>query len=361
MHPQAWLYWNPERVVFTIPLINRPVVWYGLWFVFGFLVGYFILIPMFQRKIQDQGNQLRERDVENWPELMRLLKQNPPLLQSLNKVGRQLITQINGTPSASEKTTILNALNQAGLDRQQLKVLYPKMIYSSRNLAALLVDRLTWFVVAGTIIGARLGHVFFYDWPRYAAHPEDIVKVWEGGLASHGGALGVMIGLYLYQRTIRNQFPDLTFLSLMDMIVIPTAFVAGCIRIGNFFNQEILGFPSSLPWAVIFGDPIDGGEIVPRHPVQLYEAISYFGIFFILLYLWRKPNLSTRTGLFSGLFFILAFSSRFVLETLKVPQSMMWNESWLQTGQYLSLPFIFLGIALCIYAFRSKFILQEKR
>lgn len=274
----AWLYWNPERVVFTIPIIDRPIVWYGLWFVLGFAVGYAIVLPMFKRKLQ-------------------------------------------------QTRTLSKPLN---------------------DLALYLVDRLTWFVVAGTIIGARLGHVFFYDWPRYQHHLGDIFKVWEGGLASHGGAVGVLLALFLYQRMIRKNFPEFTYIALLDILVVPTAFVACCIRIGNFFNQEILGTPTTVPWAVIFGNPADGSPLEPRHPVQLYEAGVYLFTFFLLGYLWKYKSEKLRPGMLSGLFFILVFVSRFFLEFLKAPQSLMIDESFMQTGQYLSIPCIIFGIWLVL-------------
>lgn len=274
----AWIYWNPERVVFTVPVIDRPVVWYGLWFVFGFVVGYAMILPMFKRKLQQTMAAHPERNIH--------------------------------------------------------------------DTSLYLVDRLTWFVVSGTIIGARLGHVFFYDWPRYQHHLIDILKVWEGGLASHGGAIGVLFAVFLYQRMIRKKFPEFTYIALLDMLVVPTAFVACCIRIGNFFNQEILGTPTTLPWAVVFGDPFDGSSIEPRHPVQLYEAGAYLFTFFLLGYLWRYKGEKLRPGVLSGLFFIVIFSSRFFIEFFKTSQSLMIDESFLTTGQYLSIPCVFFGIWL---------------
>lgn len=265
-----WLYWNPERVAFTIPLIDRQVAWYGLCFVFGFIIGYILLIPMFKRHLNAQ-----------------------------------------------------------------------------KSVANLLVDRMTWFVVTGTIVGARLGHVFFYEWPHYQNDYAEIFRVWKGGLASHGGAVGILIALFFYQRYIRKQFPQFSFLVLLDMLVVPTAFAGFCIRIGNFINQEILGTETTVPWAIIFGDPADRSAIVPRHPVQLYEALAYLLSFGILFLLWKKYKTDRYVGLQSGLFFILIFGARFVLEFLKLPQSIMIDENLLQTGQILSIPFILAGILLC--------------
>jgi phosphatidylglycerol---prolipoprotein diacylglyceryl transferase len=142
-------------------------------------------------------------------------------------------------------------------------------------------------------------------------------------------------------------------------VAIPTAFVACCIRIGNFFNQEILGTITSVPWAVVFGDPFDGSTPAPRHPVQLYEAICYLLTCFILLALWKLKRNKLRPGALVGLFFILIFGSRFIIEFWKQPQGMMIDESYLQTGQYLSIPFIVAGFWLfvrgcCPISSRSK-------
>lgn len=275
MNLLAWLYWNPERVLFTIPLIDRPVVWYGFWFVLGFVVGYFLLISIF----------------------LRVLKDTQPLV-------------------------------------------------ASRQLAQTLVDKLTWFIVGGTLIGARLGHVFFYEWPRYKNYPLEILKIWEGGLASHGGTIGVIIGVFLYQRWIVKKFPEFTFIRLVDYLAIPAAFAVSCIRIGNFWNQEILGTPSSMPWAIVFGDPMDGSFPIPRHPVQLYEAFAYLLVFVYLCILWKKQGTQLSSGKLGGLLFTLIFTARFFLEFFKSPLSYTMDESFLQVGQLLSIPFIIFGLIL---------------
>lgn len=218
-----------------------------------------------------------------------------------------------------------------------------------KAIAYSLLDRLTWFAVAGIIIGARLGHVFFYEWPRYQNNLLDIFKVWNGGLASHGGVAGIMIALYLYQRSIRKQYPELNFIALLDMLAVPAPLASFCIRMGNFFNQEILGTPTNMPWAIIFGDPADGSPVQPVHPAQLYEAIAYLFTFIFLYVLWRRKGLSLRPGLMIGLMFILIFGSRFFVEFFKAHLSSVIDESFLQMGQYLSIPFVLGGIALCFY------------
>lgn len=212
------------------------------------------------------------------------------------------------------------------------------------------LDTLAWYVFTGMIIGARLGHVFFYDWPFYAEHPLKIFFTWEGGLSSHGGGIGLLLGLVLFWHNPKRRLPELSFMKLLDLLCIATAFVAGSIRIGNFFNQEILGTKSDLPFAVWFGHPSDFGAEMPCHPVQLYEALFYLSCSLLLYVLY--PRL--KTGIISGLFFILIFTFRFFIEFLKLPQSFADGQG-LSMGQLLSIPFILLGIYLLKSHDKKKF------
>ena len=357
LSPLAFIYWDPPRNIFTIPLINRPIAWYGLLFTLGFIVGYFLLIRIIKRKL-DQTHTLTERDIASWSSLIKKLQNtlhqpNEPyskILKSLDSKTKNLIAQskLNQEPDVQTKSTILQALNQIKSDRQKLETLFPKAIHPTQNLSTTLIDRFTWVAVLATIVGARLGHVFFYEWPRYKDHLIDIFKVWEGGLASHGAGIALLIGLFLFQRAHKKDFPELTFLAWVDAVIIPSAFVGFCIRIGNFFNQEILGPETNVPWAVVFGHPIDGTGPIPRHPVQLYEAFVYLITFFFLWGLWRKKAETLKTGTLTGLFMISFFGIRFILEFFKTPSSMMIDESFLQISQYLSIPFILWGIWLCL-------------
>lgn len=229
--------------------------------------------------------------------------------------------------------------------RKSLQDSYHGTKEQTNTLASLFADRVTWFIVLGTIIGARLGHVFFYDWDYYKANPLEIFMIRKGGLASHGGTIGVMLGLLLFLHFNRKHFPKLTFIKLMDLLTIPTAVAVAFIRIANFFNQEILGTPTELPWGVIFGNPADGSIPMPRHPVQLYEALAYLGTFFVLYTLWKVKGNLLKPGVLSGLFFILVFGSRFFLEFFKEAQSPI-DSAGLQLGQYLSIPFVALGVIL---------------
>lgn len=200
------------------------------------------------------------------------------------------------------------------------------------------IDTLLAYMMIGTIVGARLGHIIFYDPQYYLTHPLDIVKVWEGGLASHGGAAGILIALWLYTR--RPGRPS--YLWLLDHVAIPTALGGFFIRMGNFFNSEIVGTPTSGWWAVIF-DRVDS---IPRHPVQLYEAFAYLFIFFVMVLVYVRQPKVHRDGLLLGLFFTLVFSARFLLEFVKTPQAAYEAGFALTVGQLLSIPFILVGIAL---------------
>lgn len=212
-------------------------------------------------------------------------------------------------------------------------------------------ESLSVYVILGTIIGARLGDVLFYqDFAQNLRDPFAIFKIWEGGLASHGGVLGIIIALSIYARKISKKIPSLSWRVLLDLVAIPAALAGACIRIGNFINQEILGSPTSAPWGVVFGHPVDGSLPIARHPVQLYEAMGYLAIFCLLLFLrlrWKEAN---TPGKISGLFFVLAFGFRIYVERFKIEQSVYDSFFTLfQMGQLLSLPLIALGIGLFFY------------
>jgi phosphatidylglycerol---prolipoprotein diacylglyceryl transferase len=205
---------------------------------------------------------------------------------------------------------------------------------------------LTWMVVA-TVVGARLGHCLFYEPERYLADPLSILKVWEGGLASHGGTLAILIAMWFYSR----KRPSQPYLWLCDRLTIPIALAACFIRLGNFFNSEIVGHPSDVPWAVNFIRLRDG---LPRHPAQLYESASYLIVFFILLALYGRWKERTPRGALAGTFLVLVFGVRFVIEFFKRRQAAWGEDSPLTVGQWLSIPIVALGLFLLVHAFRSR-------
>lgn len=207
---------------------------------------------------------------------------------------------------------------------------------------------LLW-VLGATIIGARLGHVFFYEWSYYSTHPLEIVKVWEGGLASHGGTIGIILAVILYSIFTTKRNPIWTF----DRLVIPIALVGGMIRIGNLMNSEIFGTATDLPWGFMFIRSRQWHEMyegLACHPTQLYEALCYFALFALLMWMYWRKNAETRPGLIFGVFFIGIFLPRFLIEFIKNDQVGFEADMTLNMGQLLSIPFILAGIFLVIWA-----------
>ncbi|MGH1437130.1 MAG: prolipoprotein diacylglyceryl transferase [Lewinella sp.] len=202
------------------------------------------------------------------------------------------------------------------------------------------LDKCFMYMVIGTVIGARLGHVFFYDWDYYSQHLGEIHQIWKGGLASHGGAMGIVIALWIFSRRISKK----PLLWILDKVAVPTA-LAGCfIRLGNLMNSEILGKPSDGDLAFVFTRVDD----VPRHPAQLYESITYLIAFVILYYVYWNTDKRKKPGYILGLFFVLVFGSRFYIENFKASQggfeTVFGNA--LSTGQLLSIPFVLVGLFL---------------
>ncbi len=206
------------------------------------------------------------------------------------------------------------------------------------------LSSLLYHVMIGTIVGARLGHCLFYAPEQYLKNPIQILFVWEGGLASHGGAIGVLIAVWLYRRKHRDQ----GYIWLADRLSVAVSFTAACIRIGNFFNSEILGKPSDLPWAIIF---VQNGDRIPRHPAMLYESLSYLILSGFLYSIYQKNSGAIR-GQMVGLMFIWIFVSRFFIEFIKENQVSFESGMLFNMGQILSLPFIVLGVV----AFSGKLV-----
>jgi len=278
----SFIIWDPPRAMlpWNIPLLNRPILWYGFFFALGFFLAYFFLVYLLQGYF-DQDPSLEK-------------KENP------------------------------------------LK-------------AKLLAEKTLFYAVIGTLIGARLGDVLFYqDWRFWTKDPLSIFRIWEGGLSSHGGSLGVLLAFWLVFQRSKKTYTTLTFLRLLDLVCIPIGMVGGCIRIGNFFNQEILGICTTVPWAVIFLHPADGSSVCPRHPAQLYEAFVYFVTSFVLWRLWKKDPGLSRQGRLIGLFLMGVFGARILIECVKEEQSAWMAFSHVTMGQWLSIPFLLLGLFMLI-------------
>lgn len=211
-------------------------------------------------------------------------------------------------------------------------------IYQKERKPVADLESLFVYMFLGTLVGARLGHCFFYQSDYYLSNPLELLKVWKGGLASHGAAIGIFLSLYLYSR----RHPDQSYFWLISRIAICVPQGGALIRLGNFFNSEIIGTPSQVPWAVIFAR-VDNQ---PRHPAMLYESFAYLLTFFLLRWLYKKNGPQTRPGLLVGAFLICIFGARFAIEFYKEIQAPFEASLPLHMGQLLSIPLIILGLIL---------------
>lgn len=228
-----------------------------------------------------------------------------------------------------------------------------KSFFKREKISEALLDPMLYMLLICTIVGARLGHCIFYQPDYYFGSWEgfwEIFMPWKGGLASHGGTIALLLGIWWYANKYgkKNGFD---FVWVLDHLVIPVAFAACLIRLGNLFNSEIYGGPTDLPWGFVFER---NGETVPCHPTQLYEAGTYLleGLFLMWLY-WKRLD-KTYRGTFVGIFLIICFGSRFLIEFIKNDQVAFEAGMPLNMGQLLSIPFVLLGIGFLIYAFVRK-------
>jgi phosphatidylglycerol:prolipoprotein diacylglycerol transferase len=220
-------------------------------------------------------------------------------------------------------------------------------MFASEGVAKERAQELLVHALLGAIVGARLAHCLFYDPAYYLAHPLAILRIWEGGLASHGGVVGTFLGVWLASRKFR---PRLPLIWILDRVAIPSALGAALIRVANFLNSEIVGVPTSGNWGVVF----TAVDQLPRHPVQAYEAIAYAITGLILWSMYRRLGRNTPQGLLIGWLLVLVFAARFFLETWKVPQAAYETGQMLSVGQYLSLPFIATGVAAIWWSRRQR-------
>ncbi len=215
-----------------------------------------------------------------------------------------------------------------------------KLVFKREGLKVELLDKLATYVIIGTVIGARLGHVLFYQPDYYLSRPLEILYIWEGGLASHGAAIGILLAIYFFTRKTGK-----AFLWTLDRLVIVVALGGFFIRMGNLMNSEIYGHVTNLPWGFIF---VRDGQSDPRHPTQIYEGLSYLILFFGLLMFYLKKYKTMKNGIIFGVFLITLFGIRFLIEFLKEPQVAFESTMALNMGQWLSVPFILIGIWLLL-------------
>jgi prolipoprotein diacylglyceryl transferase len=198
------------------------------------------------------------------------------------------------------------------------------------------LDDMLVYLILGTVLGARLGHCLFYQPDFYLANPMEILYIWKGGLASHGGAIGVPLAMYIYSKRHKNQ----PFMWVLDRVAVTVPLVGFLIRMGNFMNSEIVGKATDLPWGVVFAR---NGEDFARHPAQVYEALSYLFIFVVIKFTYNKTKENTPNGKLFGMFMMLIFGFRFFMEFLKENQVGFEEGLPLNMGQLLSIPLVLLG------------------
>lgn len=232
------------------------------------------------------------------------------------------------------------------------------------------VDKLFIYTVLGTIVGARLGHCFFYEWKElaepvtflgisfkygnhYLTHPWELLYIWRGGLASHGGAIGILIAMYFYNKNVSKK----GFVWIFDRLVIGVALAGAAIRLGNLMNSEIYGTATTLPWGFIF---VRDGQTEPMHPTQIYEMIYCLVTFAVTYWLYYKKEAYKKTGLIFGVFLLGIFGTRFLLEFIKLNQEAFESGMILNMGQILSVPFIIWGIWLIMNSNKAVAVKAKK-
>ena len=232
------------------------------------------------------------------------------------------------------------------------------------------VDKLFIYTVLGTIVGARLGHCFFYEWKvlaepvtflgisfkygnHYLTHPWELLYIWRGGLASHGGAIGILIAMYYYNKNVSKK----GYIWIFDRLVIGVALAGAAIRLGNLMNSEIYGTATTLPWGFIF---VRDGQTEPMHPTQIYEMIYCLVTFAVTYWLYYKKEAYKKTGLIFGVFLLGIFGTRFLLEFIKLNQEAFESGMILNMGQILSVPFIVWGIWLIMNSNKTVAVKAKK-
>ncbi|MDQ2177302.1 prolipoprotein diacylglyceryl transferase [Marinifilum sp. D714] len=247
-----------------------------------------------------------------------------------------------------------------------LSITVLKWIFKQEKLPEANLEKLSMYGIIGILLGARLGHCLFYEPSYYFNHPLEILLPIQftsnggfeftgyRGLASHGGALGLIIALFVYSRKTKHAMLD-----TIDLIAVVTGLSAGFIRLANLMNSEIVGMPSTKPWAFVF-ERIDN---IPRHPAQLYEAICYFLIFAFMLFLYKTKRAKFKNGVFFGTVLFLIFTARFFIEFVKENQVAFESGMQFNMGQLLSIPYIIVGLGFIAYGInktRKQLSLQVK-
>jgi len=228
-----------------------------------------------------------------------------------------------------------------------------KKIFNNEGLGDVVLDRLTIYMAIGVIVGARLGHCFFYEPGYYLRNPLEIIMIWHGGLASHGAAIGILVVLWLF---VRKEKKEYTW--ILDRIAIVVALSGFFIRMGNLMNSEIYGVETTVPWGFVF---LRNGETAPKHPTQIYEGLSYLIIFLLLFRIYWKKKGGHIQGTLISLALILIFIARFFIEFLKEDQVGFEATMKLNMGQWLSIPFFLTGVVWLYLSIKKNKRLVIKR
>lgn len=256
-----------------------------------------------------------------------------------------------------------------------------RRIYKKERMTDDSMDKLLVYMLVSTVVGARLGHCLFYEPQEYLTHPLEMLKLWEGGLASHGGAFGILIGLGLYVRNYnkskkgKDNLQKINYIWILDRVVVAVCLVGSLIRVGNVMNHEIYGTPTSLPWGFVFmrgaeqfcgtfdnytacyawDAPCPPSQWLPCHPTGLYEAFFCLVAMCILLWMYYKRDLGHKQpGLMFGTFLVIIFGSRILIEFLKNVQVDFERDMVFDMGQWLSIPFVVVGIGMIVWSFAQR-------
>ena len=227
-------------------------------------------------------------------------------------------------------------------------------MFKHENIDLKWLESLFIYLIVATVVGARLGHVFFYGWDYYSQNLHEIPFVWQGGLASHGGVLGIIVAMFIWSKKVSKR----SILWVLDRVVVPSILVAALIRLGNLMNSEIYGVQTSVPWGFIFER---NQETVPKHPTQIYEALAYLVTFAVIQYMYWKTKAKDLQGMLVGVFFIMVFTARFFVEFIKEDQEAFEAGMALNMGQWLSIPFVVAGVVLIIRAIKRGPVYYENK
>ncbi|WP_249066634.1 prolipoprotein diacylglyceryl transferase [Halalkalibaculum roseum] len=326
MQPNNYFIWDGDPIAFSLGTIDLPFP-LAIW---GIVLAVVVFFWGFSKMVPESSKYEETKEPPAWKVL---------LLGLGALIGGQLIFLILPSPTIDQIGPIeprwygFLFMGSFVVGFFLMRQMY---IAAGRTMEEL--DKLLLYVLIATVVGARLGHVIFYDLGYYLRNPSQIIAIWRGGLASHGAAIGIILAMYLYVKKV----PKMSFLWLADRVVIVVAFAGAMIRTGNFMNSEIIGKPTELPWAVVF----EKVDMIPRHPTMLYEAILCLVIFALLWIIYKRYEQQPPEGSIFGLFLMLLFGGRFFLEFTKVNQAAFAGEWTINMGQWLSIPLVAIGVWL---------------